>query len=68
MNIVSRIFNSLAGEDIIDLYFVLSDLKDFPITEAEATETAYYNSMASNAVNENHNGDDDGIPLGKLVL
>jgi hypothetical protein len=66
MSIVNWVINSLAGEDIIDLYFVLSDLKDIDITEAEATEAAYFDSMANHTAGSQ--GDDDsGIPMGKRV-
>ena len=58
--------DTMASSDIIDLYFVVSDLKDIPISEAERAETAYYDSMASQ-VASNHGGDSD-IPLGKLVF
>ena len=68
MSIVNWVINSLAGEDIIDLYFVLSDLVDIPITEAEAAETAYFDSLASHTVESHNDGVDGNIPIGKMVL
>ena len=59
-------FDSLANEDVIDLYFILSDLVDIDLTEAEKCETAYFDSLASATVSE-YTGD-SGIPIGKLVL
>ena len=66
MSIVNWVINSLAGEDIIDLYFVLSDLKDIDLTEAEQVESACFDSLASAAVAE-HDGNTN-VPIGKLVL
>ena len=67
MNIISRIIHSLAGNEVIDLYFVLTDLKDIPISEREACETAYYDSAASRAVAD-RDVESSGVPLGKQVL
>ena len=66
MSIVNWVINSLAGEDIIDLYFVMSDLIDIDLTEAEIYESASYDSLASSAVNE-YQGNGN-IPMGKVVL
>ena len=60
------VIDTLASEDVIDLYFIVSDLVDIPLSEAELTETAFYNSMCTAAV-EAYQGD-GSIPLGKLVL
>jgi hypothetical protein len=35
-----------ASSDIIDLYFVLSDLVDIPISESERYEAAFYDAVA----------------------
>ena len=53
--------------DIIDLHFVLSDLKDIPISEAEAAEAAYFDALASH-VTDSHQENNDDIPLGKTVI
>ena len=57
-----------ASSDIIDLYFVLSDLVDIPLPETERCETAYFDALTvhkTDGVNSNQYGN---IPLGKLVL
>jgi hypothetical protein len=66
MSFVNRVIDFLASEDVIDLYFVLSDLVDINLTEAEICETAHYDAFASAAVRENNQK--SKVPLGKLVL
>jgi hypothetical protein len=66
MSIVNWVINSLAGEDIIDLYFILSDLVEIDLSEAEIYESASYDSLASSAVSE-YQGNGN-IPIGKLVI
>lgn len=66
MSFVNWMFDSLASEDVIDLYFILSDLVDINLTEAELTESACFDSMASSAAQE-HKGESK-IPIGKQVL
>jgi hypothetical protein len=56
----------LASEDVIDLYFILSDLVDIELTEAEIYETAHYDAFASATVSEDRKK--RKVPLGKLVL
>lgn len=51
-----------AANDIVDAYFIQSDLKDVYITEAESIATAHYDSMASNT-----SGGDKNTPIGKQV-
>ena len=55
-----------AANDIIDRQFVLSDLKDMPLTEAEKAELREFDSLASHTAGS-QNGDSN-IPPGKLVL
>jgi len=66
MSFVNWVIDSLASEDLIDLYFILSDLVDLNLTEEEITDNACLDSLASNTVN-GHRGDDKNIPLGKRV-
>ena len=83
MNFIDRIFNYLAGDDIIDLYFVLSDLIDVqPLTPEEAdacldggASSGYKFTGLSNQQYDLTNSDDvqrlsddTGIPIGKLVI
>ena len=51
---------------VIDLYFVLSDLKDIPISDDEQVETACFDSLSTQMMNDN-SGDDDPRPMGKRV-
>ena len=66
MSFVNWVIDTLASEDVIDLYFILSDLVDINLTEAEICESAYFDALASATARE-HSGDHN-IPLGKLVL
>jgi hypothetical protein len=65
MSFVNWVIDSLASEDVIDIYFILSDLVDIDLTAEELCETAYFDALATATVNE-YNG--DRVPLGKLVL
>ncbi|HBX69520.1 MAG TPA: hypothetical protein DEH25_09105 [Chloroflexi bacterium] len=63
---VNWVIDSLASEDVIDLYFILSDLVDIELSEAEIYETAFFDSLATETVKEYQGG--HRIPTGKLVL
>jgi len=54
--------------DFIDSYFVLSDLKDVPLTEAELCETALFDSFATNSAEQHLTSTKGIIPIGKLVI
>jgi hypothetical protein len=66
MSFVNWVFDNLSSEDVIDLYFVLSDLVEVNLTEAELCESAYYDSMANHTAN-NHKGKGN-VPIGKVVI
>ena len=66
--LLNWVADTLARSDIIDLYFIVSDLVDIPISEAEACETAYFDAMATHTVNDNQGANHGGTPLGKLVF
>jgi hypothetical protein len=66
MSFVSWVFDSLAGEDVIDLYFIMSDLVDINLTEAEIYESAHYDSLACSSARENSGN--YNTPIGKQVL
>ena len=66
--IFSWVSDRLASSDIIDLYFVLSDLADITLTESEYYESAYFDSMATHTLVEIDDNKYENIPLGKLVL
>ena len=63
---VNWVIDTLASEDVIDLYFILSDLVDIELSEAEIHETAFYDAFA-NEVGRKDLGK-QSIPIGKLVL
>jgi hypothetical protein len=60
------VIDTLASEDVIDLCFVVSDLVDLPITEGDACESAYFDSLTNASICEQHR--ESKVPLGKLVL
>jgi hypothetical protein len=66
--LLNWVADTLARSDIIDLYFIVSDLIDIPISEAEACETAYFDAMATHTIESDQNIKSKRIPLGKLVL
>lgn len=68
MGFVNWMFDSLASEDVIDLYFILSDLVDINITPAERAQSNYYDSLAMQTIAEAaHHEQQSKIPLGKRV-
>ena len=73
MSIFNWLFDRMASEDIIDLHFILSDMKDVFIPESEHLETQHYDSYTRSrgnvSVKNGHvfkNGKDMG-PVGKYV-
>lgn len=66
MSKLSDLFFYVAG-DILDLDFTISDLNDIELSESEITESAYFDSLASETVRENKEKKIK-IPIGKLVL
>ena len=65
MSFVIWVIDSLASEDVIDLYFILSDLVDVNLSEAEITENACLDSLASSTARESQR--ESNIPMGKRV-
>ena len=76
MSFVNWVIDTLASEDVIDLYFILTDLVDINLTESEITETALHDALATARANGiyTHNGNafdaegNDLGPVGKLVI
>jgi len=66
MFFVNWLTDSPASDDVIDLNFVLSDLVDINLTDAEIYETVSYDSLANATVRE-YRGERK-IPVGKQVL
>lgn len=56
----------LSRFEILDLQFILTDLVEIPISEAERGETGYFDAMC--LVSSQDSDFDASIPLGKLVL
>lgn len=65
MIFVDRVIDFLASEDVIDLYFILSDLKEINITEAEFNETVHMDSQCEDV--ERHGKRQKRVPWGKQV-
>jgi hypothetical protein len=69
MDVTSWFIDHIANEDIIDLYFIVSDLVDIVQTDAELAETAHCDAMCTAAVAEHEeDGSTRRVPLGKLVF
>ena len=66
MFFVNWLTDSPASDDVIDLNFILSDLVDINLTDAEIYETGSYDSLANAAVRV-YRGERK-IPIGKQVL
>ena len=65
---IDWVVDKFSGSDFIDLYFVISDLIDIPMTEAELCETAFLDSLASSSAEEFLAQKQEIIPTGKLVI
>ena len=61
MSIINAIIDWLRPDDVIDLYFVSSDLKEIRMTDAELVERAEFDSRCGNIKIE------EQTPLGKQV-
>ena len=62
------IADKLSSSDFIDLYFVLSELVDIHLTDAELCETASLDSLAVNFAESYLGKEQSSIPNGKLVI
>jgi len=62
---VEMVIDRLPSEDVIDAYFILSDLVDINLTDVEICERASFDSLASATVRE-YDGKD--VPIGKQVF
>jgi hypothetical protein len=66
--LLNWVADRFASSDIIDLYFVLSDLVDIHLTEAERCEAAYFDAKTIHSAEGMNSSQYGNIPLGKLVL
>jgi hypothetical protein len=64
--LMNWVADTFARSDIIDLYFVVSDLADVHLSEAEICENAYLDAFATQSVDLGHTHK-ESIPLGKRV-
>jgi hypothetical protein len=65
---IGWITDKFSSSDFIDLYFVLSELIDINLTDAELCETASLDSFAVNSANAYLGDKQCNIPTGKLVI
>jgi hypothetical protein len=65
--LMNWVADTFARSDIIDLYFVVSDLVDVHLSEAEICENAYLDAFATQSVNTSNHQSVDSIPIGKRV-
>ena len=63
MGLLDWVVDHLSSDEIIDGYFILSDLKDIQLTEFERAENAALDAAASAA----GDGDQAEVPMGKRV-
>ena len=66
--ILNWVADAFARSDIIDLYFIVSDLVDIPLSDDALFETAYFDTMSMNATEGSEAHPRANIPIGKLVL
>ena len=52
MSLVRWLIDALAFEDVIDAYFVLTDMVELNITDAEQHESVCYEALAKDIVNK----------------
>lgn len=61
MSIITALLDWLRPDDVIDAYFVQTNLVDLNMSEAEQVERAQFDSMCDNIKI------DENIPIGKQV-
>ena len=66
MSLKFFMIDTRASEDVIDLYFMRSDLKDISMSDAEMMEQAVRDTECSGSIHDQTN--DPEIPRGKRVL
>ncbi len=66
--LLNWVTDRIASSDIIDLYFVLSDLVDIPLSETELYETGYFDAFATFTSASENPSRSNNIPIGKQVL
>lgn len=65
-SIFNWLVDTMARTDVIDLFFVVSDLIDIPQSDVDLAESAYYDAMACNTAGQADNSSHK--PLDKCVF
>jgi hypothetical protein len=65
--VLNWLVDTMARTEILDLYFVVTDLIVIPQTPAELAERGHYDAMCIRAVNETDLSK-NSVPIGKLVI
>jgi hypothetical protein len=58
-------FEAAASDEIIDLYFIYSDMADIELSDMELYESAQYDALTNAALGEQNR--EGFVPLGKQV-
>ena len=66
-HVVNWFVDTLARTETLDLYFVITDLIDFPQTPAQQFEGAFYDAMATQTERQ-VDVRKSSVPLGKRVF
>ena len=66
MSFVNWVIDTFTSEDVVDLYFILSDLVDINLSEAEIAENACFDALASTTARDGYR--EHNTPIGKRVL
>ena len=64
-DILNWFVDTMARTETLDLYFVVSDLIDIPVSEEDLAENNYYDTMTEDMV---ATAKRKNVPLGKLVI
>ena len=63
---INWLVDTLARSETLNLNFIITELIDIPITDAELSETALFDAFATHTATEHQN--DKSVPIGKLVI
>lgn len=71
--LLNWVADTFARNDVIDLYFVVSDLVDIPRSEDEIWQDRHFDAMAAHTANGRKGGGSnpytgDDTPIGKTVI
>ena len=66
-HILNWFVDTLARTETLDLYFIITDLIDFPETASQKFDRAFFDAMATNTANHVQ-AEKSAVPLGKQVF